>query len=78
MGAHSLGKTTKANSGYEGSWTPGRENVFDNEFHSVLETEIQFFFNKVCFYIIVLLVCIIILSTLNIIWTSSCAPLNFL
>ena len=36
MGAHSLGRARRGNSGYNGQWTPGRTNVFDNEFYSLL------------------------------------------
>ena len=36
MGCHSLGRARRGNSGYNGLWTPGRTNVFDNEFYRLL------------------------------------------
>ena len=76
MGAHSLGRTRKSNSGYEGSWTPTRENVFGNEFHRVLHDDIGLFHNEVCFHIIVLFLYVIISFALNTIFTSLCANLK--
>ena len=40
MGAHSLGEAKRENSGYNGSWTPNRENVFDNEFYQGLSDKV--------------------------------------
>ena len=54
MGAHSLGRAHKENSGYRAPWTPGREEVLDNElFRLMIENGTQFM-NKVsvcCVYI---------------------------
>ena len=36
MGAHSLGRARRRNSGFNGLWTPGRTNRFDNEFYQLL------------------------------------------
>ena len=36
MGCHSLGRARRGNSGFNGLWTPGRTNVFDNEFYCLL------------------------------------------
>ena len=33
MGAHTLGEAEKENTGYDGEWTPGEENVFDNKYY---------------------------------------------
>ena len=33
MGAHTLGEAAKDESGYDGEWTPGEENVFDNKYY---------------------------------------------
>ena len=48
MGAHSLGRARTANSGYNGAWTPGRENTFDNEFYQLLVDANVTFRNRVC------------------------------
>ena len=52
MGAHSLGRATVANSGYNGPWTPTRENEFNNEFYQLLVNENVSFRNRVRFYTI--------------------------
>ena len=36
MGAHSLGRARKENSGYRFSWTPGKEHIFDNEMYQLM------------------------------------------
>merc|ERR1711962_1361087 len=46
MGVHSLGGAQEKNSGYKGVWTPGRENVFDNEFHKLLDIEATLYRNQ--------------------------------
>ena len=44
MGAHSLGRARRGNSGYNGQWTPGRTNVFDNEFYTTIYNDGELFF----------------------------------
>ena len=36
MGCHTLGRARRGNSGYNGLWTPGDTNTFDNEFYCLL------------------------------------------
>ena len=47
MGAHSLGRMRTENSGYNGAWTPGRENTFNNEFYQLLVDQDVEFRNRV-------------------------------
>ena len=47
MGAHSLGRARTENSGYNGAWTPGRENTFNNEFYQLLVDANMSFRNRV-------------------------------
>ena len=54
MGAHSLGRAHKENTGYTRPWTPGREEVLDNEFFRLMIENGTQFVNKVsicCVYI---------------------------
>ena len=46
MGAHSLGRARKENSGYRFSWTPTRENVFDNEYYQLIYNFAPMFKNE--------------------------------
>lgn len=46
MGAHSLGRARTGNSGYNGAWTPGRENTFNNEFYQLLVDATMSFRNR--------------------------------
>ena len=50
MGAHSLGRAHKENSGYIRPWTPGREEVLDNELYRLLVENATQFINKVWHY----------------------------
>ena len=47
MGAHSLGRMRTENTGYNGAWTPSRENTFDNEFYRLLVDQNVEFRNRV-------------------------------
>ena len=47
MGAHALGGATLINSGYTGQWTPGKANVFDNEYYKRLNDASLTFTNRV-------------------------------
>ena len=51
MGAHNLGEARIFNSGYDGAWSEGRENRFDNEFYKHLINRKLEFRNEVCMYI---------------------------
>ena len=50
MGAHSLGRMRTENSGYNGAWTPSRENTFNNEFYQLLIDQSVEFRNRVIGY----------------------------
>ena len=46
MGAHSLGRAHKRNSGYRFSWTPTKEHVFDNEFYQLIRNFAHLYTNE--------------------------------
>ena len=52
MGAHSLGRARTFNTGYSGLWTPGRTELFNNEFYRLLNDASLRFINRVRFHII--------------------------
>lgn len=53
MGAHSLGGALTIFSGYNGEFTPGEVNKFDNKFYQILNNPSLKFVNKVCLRIII-------------------------
>ena len=48
MGCHTLGRARRGNSGYNGLWTPGDTNTFDNEFYCLLVADDIVYQNVVC------------------------------
>jgi hypothetical protein len=36
LGAHTLGRAQRGNSGYEGAWVEGEGNRFDNRFYTLM------------------------------------------
>ena len=48
LGAHSLGRARRRNSGFGGQWTPGRLNRFDNEMYKLLLAPDIVYRNIVC------------------------------
>ena len=33
LGAHSVGQADPANTGFDGEWTPGQIDIFDNQYY---------------------------------------------
>ena len=48
MGAHTIGQSTKQESGFNGIWTPGQESVFNTTYYQEMVDPTLKWKNKVC------------------------------